>query len=167
MTDMASPGPPAALPPQRPGPRPRLWSAPMVRGGVAAPGDAGMGDLPGGCGVVEAERVGDDRGRCLLDKLAQCGDAGVDEGEAEGAQPAAQGAVGDRLPGQLAREQPTAGVLVGVGGEPTQQRGERFGDRAGWVARTNLQLAVVHEVIDAQAVDPAQWLGVEQWQTRR
>lgn len=52
----------------------------MVAGGVAAPGGAGVGDLSGGAGLMEAEGVGDDRRRGLEDELAWRGDAGVDEG---------------------------------------------------------------------------------------
>jgi len=42
-----------------------------VAGGVAVPDGAGGDGLAGGCGAVEAQPGGDDRGGCLREELAQ------------------------------------------------------------------------------------------------
>ena len=58
----------------------------MVAAGVLAPGGACIYVLAGGGRVVEAEGVGDNRGRGLEDELAQGGDAGGAQGQAESAE---------------------------------------------------------------------------------
>ena len=58
----------------------------MVAAGVLAPGGACIYVLAGGGCVVEAEGVGDNRGRGLEDELAQGGDAGGAQGQAESAE---------------------------------------------------------------------------------
>jgi hypothetical protein len=55
----------------------------VVAGGVAVPDGPGVDGLAGGCGAVEAQAGGDDRGWCLLDELTQGGDARLADREAE------------------------------------------------------------------------------------
>src|SRR5262249_39652382 len=58
------------------------WPLPCVAaGGVVGPGSGGVGPLPLGGGVVEAEGFGDDGGGGLEDELAQGGDPGSAHGE--------------------------------------------------------------------------------------
>jgi hypothetical protein len=98
----------------------------VVASGVAAPCATGVGDLAGGARLVEAQRVGDDWRRGLQDELPQCGDAGVDEWEAELAHSAGEGAVGERLAGELAGKQPARLASRGCGGKLAQQVSERI-----------------------------------------
>src|SRR5439155_26809501 len=82
----------------------------VAAGGVVGPGAGGVGPLPLGGGVVEAEGFGDDRGGGLEDELAQGGDQGGAHGEAEVAEQGEDGGVGGGLAGVAAGEQSGAAV---------------------------------------------------------
>ena len=113
--------------------------------------------LPGCGGVVVAEGVGDDRCGCLLDEFAERGDAGLLEGEAEFAQCAVQGAVGDGLGGESAGEQPlvAAAAALVVVDELVQQRGDGRGDGAGRFAGLAAPTATTGEQPPALVAPPS------------
>jgi len=145
----------------------------VVAAGVPAPGGSCVDVLAAGGGVVESEGVGDDGGGDLEDELAQGGDAGGAQGQAEGAELVGHGVVGGGLAGLAAGEQPSAGgvggdVVVAGGGELVQQRVEGGGDGAWRVAEPEPGLAVLvaGEIADRQPQDAGERLGVEQQQAR-
>ena len=119
--------------------------------------------------MVVAEGLGDDRGGHVQDVLADgagpaggCGDAEVADERGEGI-----GVHG--LPGAAAGKQP-AGVVVGGGAHvvavvnPGEQDVGDWGGQRGWRVSEPQQdlIAVMDYVVDGQADDPAEGLGVEQ-----
>ena len=71
----------------------------LAVGGVAVPGGADVGVLACRGGLVEAERVRNDRCGGLQDELAQRGDPGLDERGLQRLEPTTKGGVGDGLAG--------------------------------------------------------------------
>src|SRR5437764_4258095 len=143
----------------------RDWPLPCVAaGGVVGPGAGGVGPVPLGGGVVEAEGFGDDRGGGLEDELAQGGDPGGAHGEAEVAEQGEDGGVGGGLAGVAAGEQPGAAVGWPAVDLLVEQGGEGLGDGCGRVAEADpgVPVLVVGDVAGGQAQDAAEWLGVEQ-----
>ena len=137
--------------------------------GVLAPGCACVDVLTCGGGVVEAEGAGDDGGGDGEDELAQGGDAGGAQRQAEGAELVGHGVVVGGLAGVAAGKQPPAGVVggdvvVAAGSELVQQCVEGCRDGAGRVAEAQPGLAIVAmgEVAGGQVQDAGERLGVKQ-----
>jgi DNA-binding CsgD family transcriptional regulator/pimeloyl-ACP methyl ester carboxylesterase len=126
-------------------------------------GESGCGD------VVVAEGLGEDRGGHVQDVLADGAGPAGGGGDAEVADERGEGVGVHGLPGAAAGKQP-AGVVVGGGVHvvavvhPGEQEVGDWSGQRGWRVPEPQQdlVAVMDYVIDGQADDPAEGLGVEQ-----